>query len=146
MRDRNFIAEHRGGRLTPGQHRSLMGWGIACAEHVLPLLPGEADPRLLKALAVARQWQAGALPTGAAQKASVAAHAAARAVPDALSTAVARSIAQAVATAHFADHAPVAADYARKAAALAGGSVEAEQAWQTAQLSDDIRPLVRPAA
>lgn len=142
MRDKRFIAEHRGGPLSHAQHRSLMRWALNCVEHVLPLMPDDVDPRLQQALDMGRKWQAGEELTGIAQKASVAAHAAARSYEHPVSIAVARSIAQAVATAHFADHSLVAATYALKAVKSAGGSVEDETDWQNGALGDDIRHLV----
>lgn len=142
MRDKRFIAEHRGGTLSQAQHRSLMGWALNCVEHVLPLMPDDVDPRLQQALDIGRKWQAGDEPTGVAQKASVAAHVAARRYEHPASIAVARSIAQAVATAHFADHSLVATTYALKAVKSAGGSVEDETTWQNGELGDDIRHLV----
>jgi hypothetical protein len=142
MRDKRFIAEHRGGLLSQAQHTSLMRWALNCVEHVLPLMPDDADPRLQQALDIGKRWQTGEESTGVAQKASVAAHAAARSYEHPASIAVARSIAQAVATAHFADHSLVAATYALKAVKTAGGSVEGETAWQNGELGDDIRHLV----
>ena len=142
MRDRRFIAIHRGGHLELSQHRALMAWARNCAEHVLPLMPDELDQRLVHAISVSHLWEAGKVQTGMAQKASVAAHAAARDYYNDVSVAAARSIAQAVATAHFADHCLGAALYALKAAKLAGVSAAAERAWQDSQLRADIRDLV----
>jgi len=122
-----------------------MRWALRCAEHVLPLLRDDLDQRLQEALDVGHRWQAAGGPTGAAQKASVAAHAAARRYDNPASLAIARSIAQAVATAHFADHALVAAAYALKAVDRAGGSVDDEIAWQDRELDDDIREIVLQA-
>lgn len=124
------------------QHRTLVAWARSCAEHVLPLVPDEIDQRLTDAISVSRKWEAGEVQTGAAQKASVAAHAAARGYQNGVSMAVARSIAQAVATAHFADHCLGAALYALKAAKLGGVSTEAERAWQDSRLGPEIRDLV----
>lgn len=142
VRDKRFIAAHRGGPLELDQHRALMAWARKCVEHILPLMPDPMDPRLPDAISVSHQWEAGEARTGVAQKASAAAHAAARGYSNRVSVAVARSIAQAVATAHFADHCLGAALYSLKAASLSGGSVDDERAWQDAQLSADIRELV----
>ncbi|WP_338531528.1 putative immunity protein [Nitratireductor thuwali] len=142
MRDKRFVAAHRGGPLETRQHRALMAWGRNCAKHVLPLMPDELDQRLIDAIAVSRRWEAGEVQTGVAQKASVAAHAAAREYRSGVSVAIARSIAQAAATAHFADHCLVAAFYALKAAKLGEVSAELERAWQDDQLGADIRDLV----
>lgn len=119
-----------------------MRWALNCAEHVVPLMADDLDPRLQHALDIGKRWQAAEEPTGIAQKASAAAHAAARSYEHPVSVAVARSIAQAVATAHFADHSLVAASYALRAVKAAGGSIEDETAWQNGELGDDIRHLV----
>ena len=124
------------------QHRQLMRWAVACAEHVVPLYPGELDERLKHALDVAKEWTLGKVPTGAAMKASVGAHAAARDSDDPVAIAVARSIGQAVATAHMADHSLGAAWYALKAVKAAGKSVEMEREWQDKALGDEVRELV----
>ena len=59
MRDRRFVAEHRGGPLTKTQHRQLIKWACTCAEHVLPLLGKNIDQRLKDALMVAEKWRLG---------------------------------------------------------------------------------------
>ena len=134
MRDKGFVAVHRGGPLTKNNHRKLLRWARACSEHVLPLFKGEVDPRLVQALQVAEAWENGKVKTGVAMKASLDAHAVARESPDPTSTAVARSVGQAVATAHMADHSLGAALYALKAVKHAGKSIEAEREWQVEQL------------
>jgi len=112
-----------------------MGWAIACAEHALLLVNNPlTDQRLTQALYVAKEWQNGNSGTGAAMKAAYGAHAAARAIPDPVLRSVARAIGQCVSTAHMADHSIGAALYALKAARYAGGSINAELAWQDAQL------------
>lgn len=131
----SFIAEHRGGPLTKDNHRRLMKWARACAEHVLVLAGKDIDERLTDALEVARKWEKGDVPTGVAMKASLGAHAVARQVKDPVYKAVARSVGQAVATAHMADHSPGAAFYALKATGLAKKNIEKERAWQTNKLS-----------
>lgn len=138
MRDRRWVAEHRGGPLKKAQHREFMHWAIACAEHVLPLLSGNIDDRLIKALAIAKDWAAGKTTTGAAMKASLAAHAAAREYTDPVAIAVARAVGQAVATAHMADHSLGPALYGLKAVKLAGGSVAAERKWQNEHLPENL--------
>lgn len=145
MRDKSFIAVHRGGPLSIEQHRQLMNWAVACAEHVVPLVDGELDGRLSYALAIAREWAQGKVQTGVAMKASVAAHAAARESENPVATAVARAIGQAVATAHMADHSLGSAWYALKAVRAAGGSVEDERKWQDGALPDGVRELVMGA-
>jgi hypothetical protein len=145
MRDQRFVARHRGGPLKKEQHRQLIIWACACAEHVLPLFGETPDERLKDALLVAKAWAQGNTPTGAAMKASLAAHAVARASSDPISRAAARSVGQAVATAHMADHALGAAWYALKAVKSAGTSAGAERLWQDEQLPPEIRDLVLSA-
>ena len=129
-----FIAAHRGGPLTKDHHRKLMWWARECAAHVLPLLSGTIDSRLVYALQVAKDWAKGQAPTGEAMKASLGAHAAAREAANPVSIAVARSIGQGVATAHMADHSLGAALYALKAVKHAGKSIDEEREWQNKQL------------
>ncbi len=139
MRDQRFVAEHRGGPLKKEQHRQLIAWAVACAEHVLPLSGEKPDERLEHALRIAKAWAEGKVPTGAAMKASSAAHAVARESSTPTATAVARSVGQAVATAHMADHSLGAAWYALKATKSAGKSVDAERRWQDKQLVPGVR-------
>ena len=56
MRDRRFVAEHRGGPLKKEQHRQLMQWGCDCAENILSLFGKEIDKRLGDAITVAKEW------------------------------------------------------------------------------------------
>jgi hypothetical protein len=142
MRDKRFIAEHRGGSLTKKQHRQLMIWACICAEHVLSLPGDTSDVRLTNALFIAREWAIGNKTAGEAMKASVGAHAAAREFTDPTSIAVARAVGQAVATAHMADHSLGAAFYALKAIANAGKSIETERKWQDEQLPPEIKEIV----
>ena len=145
LRDRRFVAEHRGGPLKKEQHHQLIQWAAGCAEHVLPLIGEIPDERLKNALRVAEGWRAGTASTGDAMKASAAAHAVARESADPTSTAVARSAGQAVAAAHMADHSLGAAWYALKAVKIVGKSPEEERRWQDAQLPPEIRDLVLAA-
>lgn len=143
MRDHRFVAAHRGGSLSKEQQRQLSTWAADCAEHVLPLAGDfSTDARLNHALEVARAWVRGEVPVGAAQKASLGAHAAARAAPTPAATAVARAVGQAVATAHMADHSLGAALYALKAATAAGQFSQLERRWQLERLPVEIRELV----
>ncbi len=142
MRDQRFVALHRGGLLTPGQHRLLIHWAIECSEHAILLLADKVDSRVLQALEVAREWESGQANVAAVRKASVDAHAAARAASDPLSAAVARSCAHAVATAHMADHCIAAAEYALVAVSLSGLSVDEELAWQNGLLDAEISKRV----
>ena len=142
MRDKRFVAEHRGGPLKPEQHRQLMRWAIDCAGHVLHLFGKDTDERLTHALEVGEEWISGNVKTGVVQKASVAAHAAAREQKDPVAVAVARSVGQAVATAHIADHSLGAAWYALKAVKAAEKSTDDERKWQDEQLPAEIKELV----
>ena len=134
MRDKRFIAVHRGGSLNKGDHKKLIRWAIQCSEHVLSLIDGEIDTRLLYALQVAKEWELKNTTTGEAMKASLGAHAAAREYSNPVSVAVSRSVGQTVATAHMADHSIGGALYALKAIRLAGKSTEEEFVWQKAKL------------
>lgn len=146
MRDRRFVAVHRGGPLDRDRHRLLAAWAAACAERVLPLFEAIcADDRPRQAIEVARAWARGEVPVGAAQKAAVRAHAAARAVKSETATAAARAAGHAVATAHMADHSLGAAHYALKALAAAAAPVEGERSWQMEQLPESVRELVASA-
>ena len=145
MRDKRFIAEHRGGPLKKEQHYQLITWACGCAEHVLPLFGKTIDERLKNALLIAREWAQGNASAGDAMKSSLSAHAVARASQDPAAIAVARSVGQAVATAHMADHALGAAWYALKAVNHAGKSVDAEREWQDDQLPPEIKDLVLTA-
>lgn len=134
MRDKRFIAEHRGGPLTKDNHHKLIRWAVECSERVMLLINNDIDERLLHALNVAREWENENVTTGVAMKASLSAHAAARESTDQTSIAVARSVGHAVATAHMADHSLGAALYALKALKLAGKSIDEERDWQIKQL------------
>jgi hypothetical protein len=141
MRDR-FVAAHRGGPLTLEQHRHLMVWAIACAEHLLPLAGNPPDQRLVRALVIARKWEGGAAKTSEAMKASLGAHGVAQEATAPVRIAVARAVGQAVATAHMADHSMGAALYGQRAVNASGGDAETERQWQLAQLPDDVRELI----
>ncbi|MGZ5242669.1 MAG: putative immunity protein [Bacteroidia bacterium] len=142
MRDKRFVAEHRGGPLKKAQHYQLMHWARKCAEHVLTLLEDKIDSRLINALQVAKDWENGKATVGDARKASVNAHAFARETTNPVETAVARATGHTVATAHMADHSLGGALYALKALKLGGKSIEAERNWQNEQLPEEIRELV----
>jgi immunity protein 5 of polymorphic toxin system len=146
MRDRRFVAVHRGGPLDRAKHRLLAEWAADCAERVLPLFEKcSSDDRPRRAIETARAWANEKASVGAAQKAAVAAHAAARAVKNKSATAAARAAGHAVATAHMADHSLGAALYARKAVEATGATTDFERAWQIANLPDEVRELVAPA-
>lgn len=59
MRDKRFVAEHRGRPLTKDNHHKLIRWARECSEHVLSLIDENADKRLLNALRVAKEWENG---------------------------------------------------------------------------------------
>ena len=145
MRDKRFVAEHRGGPLAKKQHRQLMVWACGCAKHVLYLFGKETDKRLTHALEVAEEWVNGNVKTGMVQKASVAALAVSREQEDTVAVAVARAVGQAVATAHMADHSLGAAWYALKAVKAAGKPEDDERKWQDEQLPEEIKELVLSA-
>src|SRR4051794_28167905 len=147
MRDRRFIAAHRGGPLTQGEHHLLSTWAADCAEHVLPLFVAHSadDDRPARAVETARAWAKCGVRVGVAQKAAVAAHAGARAANDPAAVAAARAAGHAAATAHFAEHSLGAALYALKAVAAAGGSVREERAWQIERIPPEGRELVASA-
>jgi hypothetical protein len=145
MRDKRFIAEHRGGPLKKGQHYQLIQWATSCAKHVLPLYGEKLDERLIKALSVAEDWSQEKASVGDARKAAYDIIALARELTDPLPLLVARSVGQAVATAHMADHALGAAWYALKAVKATGKSVDEERKWQNQQLPPEIKELVQSA-
>jgi hypothetical protein len=143
MRDRRFVAAHRGGSLQLVQHRQLAAWAADCAEHVLPLFEQcSSDDRPRRAIATAHAWARGELRVGDAQKASGAAHAAARSIRDEAAIAAARAAGHAVATAHMAGHSLGPMIYGVKAVRAAGGDMDDERAWQIAQLPVELRELV----
>ena len=145
MRDKRFIAEHRGGPLKKEHHYLVIIWACDCAENVVHLFGEIPDERLKNALLIAKEWAKGNASTGDAMKASAAAHAVARESSQPTSIAVARSVGHAVATAHMADHALGAAWYALKAVKLAGTSPDAERRWQDEQLPPGIKDLILTA-
>jgi hypothetical protein len=145
MRDKRFIAEHRGGPLKKEQHYQLIQWACDCAEHVLHLFGENIDERLKNALYVAKEWKQGNASVGDARKAAVDAHAVARNTSNPIAIAVARSVGHAVATAHMADHSLGAAWYALKAVKNTGKLIDAERKWQDEDLPSEIKELVLTA-
>jgi hypothetical protein len=145
MRDKRFVAEHRGGPLKKEQHRQLIQWASGCVEHVLPLIDEKFDDRLKNALLIAKEWGKGNATVGDARNAAFGAIALANEATNPTLIATARSAGQAVATAHMADHSLEAALYALKAVKSAGKSVDAERKWQNEQLPSEIRELVLAA-
>jgi hypothetical protein len=145
MRDKRFIAEHRGGPLKNEQHYQLIKWACNCAEHVLHLYGEKIDERLKNALNVAKKWKQGNASVGDARKASLGAISVANESSSLTAIAVARSVGHAVATAHIADHSLGAAWYALKAVKNAGKSIDAERKWQDEQLPSEVKELVLTA-
>jgi len=142
MRDKRFVAEHRGGPLKKEQHHQLMIWACDCAGHVLHLFGDEIDERLKNALHVAYEWTQGNASVGDARKAALDALTVANESSNPAAIAVARAVGHTVATAHMADHSIGGALYALKAVKSAGKSTEAERNWQNEQLPSEIRELV----
>jgi len=142
MRDKRFVAVHRGGPLTKDHHRQLIRWARECSEHVLSLIDENIEKRLIDALYIAKGWEKEKVTVGEARNASVSAHAVARESSNPMRIAAARYIGHAVATAHMADHSLGAALYALKAVKNAGKSVDAERKWQNEQLLSEIKELV----
>ncbi len=142
MRDKRFVAVHRGGPLTEDHHHQLIRWARKCSEHVLPLIDENIDKRLINALYVAKEWEEEKATVGEARKAALGAIAVANESSNPIIIAVARSIGHAVATAHMADHSIGVAEYALKAVKIAGKSIEEERKWQDGKLTSGISELI----
>jgi hypothetical protein len=142
MRDKRFVAEHRGGPLKREQHIQMILWSCGCVEHVLPLYGSPIDNRLINTLLVARAWAEGKATVGDARKAAVTAIALANELADPVKIALVRAAGHAAATAHMADHCLGGATYGLKAVKYANKSVEDERKWQNDQLHPDIRDLI----
>ena len=143
MRDRRFIAAHRGGPLDHDSHVVLARWAADCAERVLSLFTrGSDDRRPQDAIDTIRKWANGEVKTGAAMKASLASHAAAREAKDKAAIAAARAAGHAVATAHAADHSMGALLYALKALEAAGRPSDTELRHRLAKLPEHLRECV----
>lgn len=145
MRDKRFIAEHRGGPLTKEQHRQLTIWACKCVENVLPLITSKVGERLTNAIKIVKEWTKDNASVGDARNASVDAIAVANKLTNPIEIAIARSVGHAVATAHMADHSLRAAQYALKAIKHADKSIDTERKFQDKQLSIDISELVLSA-
>lgn len=142
MRDRRFVAVHRGGTLTREDQVLLCEWGCRCVVHAMERLGFVPEAAVKEALETARRWAVEAATAGECRKASVRAHDFARRSTDPVAIALARAAGHAVATAHMADHSMGAAMYALKAMIAADGPLEEERRWQHAQLPESIRTLV----
>lgn len=139
MRDRRFIAAHRGGPLDMASHRKLAAWAALCAERAVERFCEDERPRL--AVAAARAWARGEVKPGFCMNAAVTSHAAAREAKTKESIAAARAAGHAAATAHAADHSLGAALYAAKAA----DNPESELDWQIAHAPPELRALIASA-
>ena len=142
MRDKRFVAEHRGGPLTKDRHKQLVIWACKCVENVFPLISNKIDNRLTNAIKIAKEWTKDKVSVGDTRNASFDAIAVANELNNEIEIAVARSVGHAVATAHMADHSLRAAEYALKAIKLAGKSIEIERQFQDKHLFLDITELV----
>lgn len=145
MRDKRFIAEHRGGSLTKDQHRQLILWACKCVENVLPSIANEVDERLTNAIQIAKEWTKDNASVGDARNSSFNSIAVANELTNPIEIAVARSVGHAVATAHMADHSLRAAEYVLKAVKLAGMSIDNERELQNKLLPAGIIDLVLSA-
>lgn len=153
MRDRRFMAVHRGGPLDLERHRLLALWAADCAERVLAIFesihPDDERPR--RAIETARAWAAGKVSVGVARNAALAAHAAAREATDEAARAAARAAGQAVSVPHMADHSLGPAWYAIRAIRASLGkeagaeAVAREREWQLEHLPPSVRVLILSA-
>ncbi len=150
VRDPRLVTIRRGGALTDDDHRLLVLWAVACAEHVLHLFesvqPGDRRPR--DAIGQARAWVRGEVRMMESRAAGGHAMGAARELSGAARFA-AYAAGQAACVPHVAEHDLGAAAYAIKAVRAAapdghGGDAwgRAECRWQRDQLPDPVRPLV----
>ena len=150
MRDKRFVAVHRGGPLDLERHRLLVLWAADCAEHVLPVFEANhpTDKRPINAIETARAWARGEISVGTARSAAFEAHAAAREATRDAARAAARATGHAVATAHMADHSLKASVFALEAIKIGNpestNAVELERAWQIEAAPAEIRPLIKP--
>lgn len=141
MRDKRFVAEHRGGFLTRENHKLLIIWSCDCIERVLQLTDSNQDEKLLSIIETARKWARDEVKTGEAMKAAVMAIRIAKEADDAVKVAIARAAGHAAATAHMADHSVGGALYSLKATKLAGRSINEERDWQIRNIPGEIREM-----
>ena len=146
MRNRLFVAEHRGGLLSLADHRSLMKWALLCTEHLGEYYVLPEEEVITSALEIGHRWSEGKAMTGEAMNASRTVHAFARTVEDKPSQFYCRAVGQAVATAHMADHSLGPVWYGRKMLVLLNRHAEKELSWQLERLADlnpDLLPRVQ---
>ncbi|MDD5213637.1 MAG: hypothetical protein PHG82_04395 [Candidatus Gracilibacteria bacterium] len=142
MRDKRFVAEHRGGPLTKEEHKLLIKWSCDCIRHVLALYGENINGRIIYALEIADKWTKDEASVGDARNAAFAVIALARELTNPAQIAIARAAGHAVSTAHMADHAPGGAEYSLKAIIFEGKSFEEERKYQDDILPDKIKELV----
>jgi hypothetical protein len=145
MRDKRFIAEHRGGPLKKEHHRQLIKWACDCVEHAVLHFSEIPDKRLIDALCTAKNWQLGNASVGDARSASMNAISVARESSEPSEIYLARAVGHAAASAHMADHSIRAAEYALKTVKAKGKSPEEERIWQNEIIPSEIRELVLSA-
>lgn len=140
MRDRRFVAEHRGGPLKRHQHNDLLEWASLCVKHVLSHIGEQSDPSLIRILDVGEAWKNGKASVGDARNAALEAIAIANELEDPVKISATRAVGHAVAVAHMADHSLRAVDYALKA--LNESDRLLEKQWQNEQLPTSVKSLV----
>ena len=145
MRNRRFVAVHRGGLLTVEEHKALMSWALECLKAADALYGRTLDPTLIEAREAALAWLSGTKPTGALMEASREVHRFARTLDAPVERAVARAFGHAAATAHASDHAmgvPIYLAKAFKAAGLEGGPERARELVLLGRLPGDLGDVV----
>ncbi|WP_206363098.1 putative immunity protein [Sphaerochaeta halotolerans] len=143
MRNRLFVAEHRGGLLSTEDHRSLMKWALLCTEHLGEYHEFPQEAVISSALEIGHRWSEGNAKTGEAMKASREVHVFARTVGDKPTQIYCRAVAQAVATAHMADHCLGPVWYGKKLLVLLNMDADKELSWQLERLAD-LNPYLLP--
>jgi len=142
MRDKRFIAKHRGGPLTKEEHKLLILWSCKCVEHVLPLYGEKIPNEITNALQTAKLWAKEQASVGNARNCAFALLKLARTLKDDTQIYIVRAAQHCVSTAHMADHSSGAAEYALKALLSAGKPIDQERKYQDKILPKDIKELV----
>jgi hypothetical protein len=140
MRNKKFVAEHRGGPLTKQQHQDLLVWASKCVNQVLVHIGEDSNPSLKSILDIGEAWKNGKASVGDARNAAFCAIGIAKELNDPQKVSAVRAVGHVVAVAHMADHSIRAADYALKA--LNECDRDLEKQWQNKQLPTSIRELV----
>ncbi len=138
------LEKERQTKVNKQDHKLLVLWATACAEHVLTYFEEEypEDDRPRKAIKAGRAWVYEEITVSEARAAASVAHAAARDADNTAARAAARAAGHAAATAHAAGHAPHAATYAVTAAEAAGAAGERD--WQYRHLPEHLRSIAFP--